>query len=165
MIFLLKFVLKSSFFRLGVELRFWSCNLCSRCAKFYCVFCNSVSADRSGMVALRFLSAAGACVILLCLAFRCCKSHCNGCMKVANGALAADFPHFGANDFPFILFFFKSSFFRLGVELRFCSCNLCSHCAKFYCVSQLSLCRSQWNGCVKVPRCCECARDTIVFSS
>ena len=55
---------------------------------------SSVSADRSGMVALRFLSAAGACVILLCLAFGSCKSHCNGSMKVANGALAEYFSSF-----------------------------------------------------------------------
>ena len=28
---------------------------------------------------------------------------------------------------------------------------------KFYCVLQHSVCRSQWNSCVKVPRCCGCA--------
>ena len=35
----------------------------------------------------------------------------------------------------------------------------------FYCVSQLSVCRSQWNGCVKVHRCGTCMRNTIVFWS
>ena len=33
---------------------------------------------------------------------------------------------------------------------------------QFYCVSQVGLCRSRWNGCVKVPRCCGCMRNTIV---
>ena len=40
------------------------------------VFCNSVSADRSGMAVLRFLAAAAACVILLCFAAENRKSHC-----------------------------------------------------------------------------------------
>ena len=53
--------------------------------------CNSVSADRSGMVASRCLAAAVASVILLCFASEGHELHCNGCMKVANGALAADF--------------------------------------------------------------------------
>ena len=51
-------------------------------------FSNSVSADRIGMAASRFLAAAAACVILLCFAAEGPKSHCNVCMKVANGALA-----------------------------------------------------------------------------
>ena len=34
-----------------------------------------------------------------------------------------------------------------------------------FCAWQLSLCRSQWNGCVKVSRCCGCERNTIVFCS
>ena len=54
------------------------------------VFCYSVSADCSGMAASRF-AAAGACVILLCFPAESRKSHCNGSMKVAKGALAADF--------------------------------------------------------------------------
>ena len=54
-------------------------------------FCNSVSADHSGMAASRFLAAAGARVILLlCFAAESRKSHCN----VANGALATDFSSF-----------------------------------------------------------------------
>ena len=60
-------VTKSPFFRLSVEIRFWSCNLCS--IAVVCnsiVICNSVSADRSGMASSRFLAAAGACRILLC---------------------------------------------------------------------------------------------------
>ena len=66
---------------------------------------NSVSADRSGMAASTFLAAAAASVILLCFASESRESHCNGCMKVANGALAADFAHFGMDDFPFKNFF------------------------------------------------------------
>ena len=46
----------------------------------------------------------------------------------------------------------KSSFFRLGIEIRFWSCNLCSCCPDSIVFLQLSLCRSEWNGCVKVPR-------------
>jgi len=58
------------------------------------VFRNSVSADRSGMAASRFLAAASARVILLCFPAESLKSHCNGSMKVANGALAAYFCSF-----------------------------------------------------------------------
>ena len=65
---------------------------------------NSVSADRSGVAASTFLAAAAASVILLCFASECCESHGNGCMKVANGALAADFCHFGIDDFPLKIF-------------------------------------------------------------
>ena len=57
--------------------------------------CNSVFADRSGMAASTFLAAAAASVILLCFASESRESHCNGCIKVANGALAADIFHFG----------------------------------------------------------------------
>ena len=55
------------------------------------VFCNSVSADRIGMAASRVLAAAAASIILLRFASESPKSHCNGCMKVAHGALAAIF--------------------------------------------------------------------------
>ena len=54
-------------------------------------FCNSVSADRRGMVTSRCSAAAAASVIHLCFASESRESRCNGCMKVANGALAADF--------------------------------------------------------------------------
>ena len=53
---------------LGVGIRFWSCNLCIAVARSSFVFCNSVSADRSGMAASRFLAAAAACAKLLCFA-------------------------------------------------------------------------------------------------
>ena len=94
------------------------------------VLCNLVSADRNGMAASRFLAAVGACVILLCFPAESRKSHCTGSMKVV---MATDFfSHFGADHF-LLKFLFKSasksSFFRLGVEIRFWSCNLCSHCA------------------------------------
>ena len=54
------------------------------------VFCNSASADLIGMSLPKFLAAAAASVILFCFASESRKSHCNGCVKVANGALAAD---------------------------------------------------------------------------
>ena len=59
------------------------------------------SADRSGMAASRFLATAAARGILLCFAAENRKSYCSGCIKVANGALAANFFRFGADDFPF----------------------------------------------------------------
>ena len=68
------------------------------------VFCNSVCADRRGMAASRVLAAAAAGIMLLCFAAESCKSYCNGCTKVANGALAADFLHFGTDDFLFSFF-------------------------------------------------------------
>ena len=58
------------------------------------MFCKLVSADRSGMAASRFLAVAAACGILLPFAAESRKSYCSGCMKVANGALAADFSPF-----------------------------------------------------------------------
>ena len=66
--------------------------------------CNSVSADRSGMVASRFLAAAAASVILLRFAPESRKLPWNGCVKVANGVLAADFSHFGIDDVPLFSF-------------------------------------------------------------
>ena len=58
-IFLLRIFLKSasksSFFRSGVEIRFWSYNFRRRCAWFSCVLQLSL-----------------------------CRSHCNGCVKVAS---------------------------------------------------------------------------------
>ena len=44
------------------------CNLCIAVARSSFVFCNSVSANRSGMAASRFLAAAAACAKLLCFA-------------------------------------------------------------------------------------------------
>ena len=35
----------------------------------------------------------------------------------------------------------------------------------FHCVLQLMVCRSQWSGCLKVPRCDRCMRNMIVFLS
>ena len=63
------------------------------------VFCNSVPAGRSGIavLVLWLLAAASAHVILLSFAAKSCRSYCSGCMKVANGALAADFSHFRAS--------------------------------------------------------------------
>jgi hypothetical protein len=70
------------------------------------VFRNSVSADRSGMMAAsRFLAAAAVCVILLSFAAWNHKSYCTGWTKVAN--VFGNLP-FGADDFPF-KFLFKSA--------------------------------------------------------
>ena len=56
-------------------------------------------------------------------------------------------------------------FFCSGVEIRLWSYNFRRRCAYFYCVLQLSLCRSYCNGCVKVASCCGCICNTIVFCS
>ena len=108
MIFLLKFLLnsasKSSFSAWASSSSGFAAAIYVAMVRNSIVLCNSASADRSGMVASRFLAAAGACVILLCLAFDAFesrKSYCSGSMKVSNGALAAIFLHFGVDDFPF----------------------------------------------------------------
>ena len=83
----------------------WNGCIQAMCYRVVCcnciVFCNSVSAGRSGMAASKFLAAAAAGVILMCFAAENRKSHCNGGVRVANGALAADFFHFGNDDFYF----------------------------------------------------------------
>ena len=43
--------------------------------------------------------------------------------------------------------------------------GLYSRVLPFYCVVQLSVCRSHWNGCVKVHRCGSCMRNTLVLWS
>ena len=68
--------------------------VCVAVVRNFIVLCNSVSADRGGMVVLRLLAAASACVRLFPFAAESCISYCCGCMKVANGALAV---HFGAS--------------------------------------------------------------------
>ena len=65
------------------------------------------------MAASTFLAAAAASVILLCFASESRESHCNGCMKVANGALAADFFYFGTDGFPLEIPFKKC--FKIAV--------------------------------------------------
>ena len=53
------------------------------------------------MAASRLLAAAAAGVILLCFAAESRHSYRNGCMRVANGALAADFCNgMAASRFP-----------------------------------------------------------------
>ena len=58
------------------------------------MLCNPVSTDRSGVAASRFFVAAGACVIRVRFAAESRTSHCNGSVRAANGALAADFFRF-----------------------------------------------------------------------
>ena len=47
---------------------------------------------------------------------------------------------------------------RYFVHWNWCIKAMCSTvvCCNVYCVVQFSLCRSQWNGCVKVPHYCGC---------
>ena len=58
------------------------------------------------MAASRLLGAAAACVILLSFAAEDRKSYWNGCIKAAI-VISADFPNFGANNFPFKIPFKK----------------------------------------------------------
>ena len=132
------------------------------------MFCNSVSADRIVVAASRLLGAAAACVILLSFAADDRKSYWNGCIKAAKVNCQQIFSILAL--IIFLLKFLlksasKSSFCRFGVEIRFWSCNFRHRCGQFYCVLQLSLCRSHCSGCVKVARCCGCMRNTIVFCS
>ena len=87
------------------------------------------SADRSGMATSRFLAAAAA-GMLLCFAAENRKSNCDGCMTVANGALAAILFNFGNDDV-----------LDPALELQIAA----------ICVAALH--RSQWNGRVQVQRC------------
>ena len=55
--------------------------------------------DHSGMAVSMFLAVAVASVSSYCVLHReGFKSHCNGCMKVTNGALAANYWDFGVDD-------------------------------------------------------------------
>ena len=132
------------------------------------VFCNSVSADRIGMAASRLLGAAAACAILLSFAAEDRKSYWNGCMKAATVICQQILSILAL--MIFLLKFLwksssKSSFFRFGVEIRFWSCNLRRLCAEFYCVLQLSFCRSHCSGCVQIAWCHGYVHNTIVFCS
>ena len=126
-IFLLKILLKSasksSFFRSGVEIRFWSYN-----------FRRSVYADRIVMAVSRLLRAVAALVILLSFAAGSRKSYWSGCMKAATWICQQIF-----SILALVIFLLKmlvksaskSSFFRSGVEIRFWSYNFRRRCAYF----------------------------------
>ena len=132
------------------------------------MLCNSVSADRIVIAASRLLHAVAACVILLSFAAGLRKSYWSGCMKAATVICQQIFSILALVIFLLKIFLksaSKSSFFRSGVEIRFWSYNFRRRCAQFYCVLQLSLCRSHCNSCVKVASCCGCIRNTIVFCS
>ena len=136
-------------FLLGRRDPFWSCNLRSRCAKLYCALqlslCRSQywhGCAKEGSSLLR-LRAEYDCVLHLRVVARIVMAAC----KLRIVLWQHNFLHFGAAEFPFQIPFknaSKSSFFCLGVEIRFWSCNLCSPCAYFYCVLQRCLCTSQW---------------------
>ena len=152
------------FFRFGVQIRFWFDAL----AGSSIVFCNSVSADRIGMAASKLLGAAAACVILLSFAAGLRKSYWSGCIKAATVICQQIFSILALVIFLLKILLksvSKSSFFRFGVQIRFWGCNVRRPCGEFFCVLQLSLCRSHWNGCVKVAWCRGCMRNTIVFCS
>ena len=123
------------------------------------------AAKRMVMAASRLLGAAAACVILVSFAGEDCKSYWSGGIQAA----IVICQQIGASNFPFQNSFYRvlqnRLFSRFGVEIRFWSCNFRHRCAQFYCVLQLSLCRSHCSGCVKVARCRRCMRNTSVFCS
>ena len=88
------------FFQIGRRHR-TKASFCGVCVGISMGLCNSLFADRSGVTASRFLLVAGACVLLLCFAAEDCRSHCNGGVKVANAALAAEFLDFNTFHFHF----------------------------------------------------------------
>ena len=135
-------------------------------ARISIVFCNSVSADRIVVAASRLLGAAAACVILLSFAAEHRKSYWSGCIQAAIAICQQIFSILALVMFLLEILLksaSKSSFSCFGVEIRLWSCNF--RCAYFYCVLQLSLCRSHCSGCVKVAWCSGCMRNTIVFCS
>ena len=83
-IFLLKICLKNVskrlFFRPGVEIGFGA-TISGAIARSFLVFCNSVSADFSGMAASRLLLAVAACVMSFAATSRTSSWTC--CMKAA----------------------------------------------------------------------------------
>ena len=104
------------------------------------VFCNSVSEDRIVVAASRLLGAAAACVILLSFAAEDRKPYWNGCMKAATVIGQQIFSILALVIFLLNILLksaSKSSFFRVGAEIRFWSCNYRRCCA--FCVLQLSL--------------------------
>ena len=129
-IFLLKLLWKSasksSFFRFGVEIRFWSCSFRRRCAFSSIVICNSFSADLIVMAASRLLGAAAAYVILLFFAAGSRKSYWSGCIQAATVICQQIFAILALAIFLIVKILFqsawKSSFFCCGVE--FWSCKL-----------------------------------------
>ena len=135
MIFLLKILLKSasksSFFRSGVEIRFWS-YISDAVARSSIVFCNSVSADRIVMAASRLLRAVAAFNTIIVFCSWISEIVLEWLHEGCDMDLLADFLHFGASDFPSKNPFksaSKSSFFRSGVEIRFWSYNFRRRCA------------------------------------
>ena len=112
------------------------------------VFCNSVSADRIVVAASRLLGAAAACVILLCFATEHRKSYWSGCIQAAIVICQQIFAILVLVIFLLKIIFkkcFKIVFFLLWRR----------HPSGFGAaisdtVVQLSLCRSQCSGCVKV---------------
>ena len=134
-IFLLKILLtsasKSSIFRSGVEIRFWSYNF-DAVVRNSVVFCNSVSSDRIVMAVSRLLRAVAALVILLSFAARSRKSYWSGCMKAATVICQQIFSILAPVIFLLKILLknaSKSSFFRSGVEIRFWSYNFRRRCA------------------------------------
>ena len=129
-IFLLKFLLKSASKSSFCHPVFGAA-ISDAIARSSIVFCNSVSADRIVVAASRLLGTAAACVILLSFAAEDRKSYWNGCIKAAKMICQQIFSILAL--IIFLLKFLlksalKSSFCRLGVEIRFWSCNFRRHC-------------------------------------
>ena len=112
------------------------------CSSF--ALCNSAFADRSVMAASRLLGAAVACAILLSCAAGPRKSYWSGSIKVAKVICQQVFSILALVIF-LLQFLLKSaskwSFFCLGAEIRFVSCNFWHRCAKRLASVKASLCK------------------------
>ena len=101
------------------------------CTYFY-AFLEAVVADRIGMAASRLLGAAAACVILMSFAAGLCKLYWSGCIKAATVICQQNFSILALVIFLLKILLksaSKSSFFRVGAEIRFWSCNFRRQCA------------------------------------
>ena len=101
--FLLKTASKSSFFRFGVDIRFWSYKSLQSCVAILlrvATQCLQIAVEwlRQGS-SLRQLRAYYYSVF----AAESRKSHCNGSVRRGNGALAVEFGDFGKDNFPFTI--------------------------------------------------------------
>ena len=99
----------------------WNWCIKTMCSTVVCckssLFCNSVSADRSGMAASRFLAAAAACVILVFFAAESRKLIVMSAWKLR--MVLWQFLHFGEDDFAIKIIFtkcFEIVFFSVWVS-------------------------------------------------
>ena len=121
------------------------------------------------MAASKLLDAAAAYVILLSFAAEDRKSYWSGCIQAAKWLCQQIFSILALVTFllttPFKKCFKIVFFFALASRSGFGAAVSDAVARNSIVVLQLSLCRSHWNGCVKVAWCRGCIRNTLVFCS